>query len=299
MADQSLTLTICRLVAYLVANVVKDEKEYREWGLPFIAISVEAQFGKDSSAPILEELDSKFCPLIGHGLSLILEEPELEDFTLVHSAEVLLSSILNEIESTDINFESSLRAYMDKFFHFVLSSQSNDVYDARTRVIARRMCDALNITAAEFSELESTHWDTESAFLVTRSLSEDLEEEQTEESLKTQARRKFYQKFNRDSKKVPRASILASFRIWRVAFIAAGGGALMALTGALAAPAIMSTVMPLLCASNTLGQVSVGLNTALSCFGITSLDLIPGKFTSVQMIFFLQFFQFMRPENLL
>eukprot|EP01032_Pedospumella_encystans_P033539 gene33539-37904_t len=267
MADRNLTLTICRLVAYLVANVVKDEKEYREWGLPFIAISVVAQFGKESSTQILEELDSKFCPLIGHGLSLILEELELEDYTLVHSAEVLLSSILNEIESTDINFESSLRAYMDKFFHFVLSSQSDDVYDARTRVIARRMCDALNITAAEFSELESTHWDAESASsFTTRSLSEDLEEEQSEESMKAQARRKFYEKFNRDSKKVPRASILASFRIWRVAFIAAGGGALMALTGALAAPAIMSTVMPLLCASNTLGQVSVGLNTALSCF---------------------------------
>lgn len=275
-----MTLTICRLVAYLVANVVKDEKEYREWGLPFVAMSVEAQFGKENSIQILEELDAKFCPLIGHGLSLILEEPESEDYTLVHSAEVLLSSILNEIESSDANFESSLRLYMDKFFHFVLNNQSDDIYDARTRVIARRMCDALNITAAEFSDLESTHWSSESiSSLATRSLTED-EDDTTEQSTKSQARRKFYEKFNRDSKNIPRASILASFRIWRVAFIAAGGGALMALSGAIAAPAIMSTVMPLLCASNTLGQVSVGLNTVLSCFGITTLDLIPGIMSS-------------------
>lgn len=281
MAEHNLTMTICRLVAFLVANVVKDEKEYQEWGLPFIAISVEAQFGKDVGARVLEELNSKFCPLIGHGLSLILEEPELEDYTLVHSAEILLSPILDEIESTDDNFEDSLRTYMDKFFHFVLSSQSDEVYDARTRVIARRMCDALNLTASEFSDLESTHWQAESSTsLTSQSLLENDQEGLLEGSSKAQARKKFYEKFNLDSRRVPRSSILASFRIWRVAFIAAGGGALMALTGALAAPAIMSTVLPLICASTTLGQVSVALNTALSCVGLTSLEIIPGLMSS-------------------
>ena len=282
MSDSNLDLTICRLVAYLVANVVKDEKEYRDWGLPFISISVEAQFGNGQCAIILEELNSKFCPIIGHGLSLILEDEDFEDYTLVHSAEVLLSSILNEIESNDVNFDSSLRVYMDKFFQFILSSRNDDVYDARTRVIARRMCDALNITAAEFGELESSHWqadDIEQLPAASEFGGGDHNgiQDCTSKSL---ARRKFYEKFNRDSKNVHPSTILASFRIWRVAFIAAGGGALMALTGALAAPAIMSTVVPLIYASTTLGQLSVTLSTSLSLFGITSLDLIPGIMSS-------------------
>lgn len=283
MDSRDLTLTVCRLVAYLVANVVKDEQEYKEWGLPFIALSVEAQFGKEG-APILEDLNARFCPLIGHGLSLILEDPEWEEYTFIHSAEVLLSSILSETESNDVNFESTLTNYMDNFFRFMLAGSADDVYDARTRVIARRMCDALNITAAEFSELESVHWQSEQPESASSEAihlrSNEAEELQAESTLKNLARRKFHEKFNLDSRNVPAASILASFRIWRVAFIAAGGGALMALSGRLAAPAIMSTVLPLICASNTVGQVSFALSTTLSCFGITSLELIPGIMSS-------------------
>ena len=109
--SKSLTFTVCRLVAYLVANIVKDEKEYRDWGFPFITLSVEAQFGKEECTVILEELNAKFCPLIGHGLSLILEENETEDYTLVHSAEILLSSILNETDTTNVDFDNVLKQY--------------------------------------------------------------------------------------------------------------------------------------------------------------------------------------------
>lgn len=278
-----LTSTVCRLVAYLVANVVKDEREYQDWGLPFIALSIEAQFGKEG-APILDDLHTKFCPLIGHGFSLILEDPEWEDYTFVHSAEVFLSSILDETETNDVNFESTLKQYMDNFFRFILSESSDDIYDARTRVIARRMCDALSISAAEFGELESMHWQS----VTTSSSSSEImlpqkcedEEGYSERSLKSLARKKFHERFNLESKKVPASSILASFRIWRVAFIAAGGGALMALSGRLAAPAIMNTVLPLICASTTVGQLSFALSTTLSCFGVTSLELIPGIMSS-------------------
>ena len=277
--SKSLTFTVCRLVAYLVANIVKDEKEYRDWGFPFITLSVEAQFGKEECTVILEELNAKFCPLIGHGLSLILEENETEDYTLVHSAEILLSSILNETDTTNVDFDNVLKQYMDNFFQFVLNSQSDDMYDARIRVIARRMCDALNLTASEFSELESLHWRSS-----TTASSEEISIPNDASDMETDShslhRKRFHEKFNHDCKAVPRSSILASFRIWRVAFIAAGGGALMALSGVFAAPAIMNTVLPLICASETVAQVSVALTTALNCIGITSLELIPGIMSS-------------------
>ena len=163
------------------------------------------------------------------------------------------------------------------------------------------MCDALNITAAEFGELESAHWQQSQQFQQqeqeqTQQLSRGFDQQQpietqisseentasisTSTTLRSLARKKFHDKFNQDCKSVPPGSILASFRIWRVAFIAAGGGALMALSGRLAAPAIMNTVLPLICASNTLGQVSLALSTVLSCFGVTSLEIIPGIMSS-------------------
>jgi len=274
-----LTHTVCRLVAYLVSNTVKDETEYTEWGLPFIAMSVEAQFGKEYGEVIVDQITSKFCPLIGHGLSLILEDVESDDYTVVHSAEILLSDILKETESTNVNFDDTLKEYMDNFFHFILSKCSDDVYDARVRVIARRMCDALNITAAEFGELESLHWQATETAADTNIVPVDIVDESLSDS-KSILRRKFHEKFNADSQSVPRSSILASFRIWRVAFIATGGGALMALCGRVAAPAIMNTVLPLICASNTVGQVAMGFSTVLSCFGVTSLELIPGIMSS-------------------
>jgi hypothetical protein len=54
----------------------------------------------------------------------------------------------------------------------------------------------------------------------------------------------------------------------------------MALSGRLAAPAIVNTVLPLICASNTVGQVAMGMSTVLSCFGMSSMELIPGIMSS-------------------
>eukprot|EP00600_Ochromonadales_sp_CCMP1393_P013985 CAMPEP_0175012684 /NCGR_PEP_ID=MMETSP0005-20121125/9450_1 /TAXON_ID=420556 /ORGANISM="Ochromonas sp., Strain CCMP1393" /LENGTH=1047 /DNA_ID=CAMNT_0016268957 /DNA_START=9 /DNA_END=3152 /DNA_ORIENTATION=- len=282
---------MCRLVAYLVANVVKDDKEYQEFGLPFISMTVESQFGRELGKLISDDLDEKFCPLIGHGVSLILEHDDTRDadnnlggdgYTLVHSAEDQLNSILNEIESQNSDFDESLQVFLEKFFQFVLHGnrtcdggagtqpQARLVYetDARSRVIARRMCDALNICAADFSQLEST--------VINQSMESGYSTTAKQQNLSL----KFHEKFNQESRLVPSSSLLASFRIWRVAFIAAGGGALMAFTGRLAAPAIMNTILPLIFASNTLGQVSMALSAMLQCWGITSLEIIPGIMSS-------------------
>jgi hypothetical protein len=268
-----LPLTLCRLVAYLVANVVKDDKEYQEWGLPFIRISVEAQFGEEVGCRIAEEIHSKFCPIIGHGLCLQLEDVDNEDFTLVHSAEQLICAILNEADVDGTEVDETLEDFMNNFLQYIMLKCADGVYDARVRVIARRLCDALNITAAEFGDLEGMHWRAggfnEFGFSSQASGSTDIS-----------VRPPFHEKFNMDSTTIPRSSILASFRVWRVAFIATGGGALMALCGRIAAPAIVNTVLPLLCASTTVGQVAMGFSTVLSCFGLTSLELIPGIMSS-------------------
>lgn len=269
--DRRVLPVVCKLVAYLVANIVRDESEWQEWGLPFISMTVEAQLhGLEDTSLFLDELHSQFCPLIGHGLCLILEDGDKDDFTFVHSAEERLGSILQEVDISEADLDGFVQRYIEKFFKFVVKSEA---YDARSRTVARRMCHALNLSALEFSDLETAHY--RAAHAASDSSPNLASTAGTHKSTAPVAKR-YFDAFNQDKHLVPASSLLASFRVWRVAFIAAGGGALMAVTGRIAAPAIMNTVLPLICASNTLGQVSMAISATLSCMGVTSYELIPG-----------------------
>ena len=264
---------VCKLIAFLVANVVRDEKEWIEWGLPFIEIAINSQVQDNSlNAQLLRDMHDKFCPLIGHGMSLIIEDKEKEGFTFIHSAEKQLCSIMQEVDIDESEMEKFVKSFLDHFFEYVLNSEE---YDARARTIARRMCNALNISALEFSEMESAHWRTSSSSPPPPPLQQQWQEDSDSSAHMVKTQGQYFDAFNKDSKSIPAASLLASFRLWRVAFVAAGGGALMAVTGRLAAPTIMSTILPVICASTTLGQVSMAMSATLSCVGMTSFDIIP------------------------
>jgi hypothetical protein len=75
---------------------------------------------------------------------------------------------------------------------------------------------------------------------------------------------------------MPAASVVKSFRFVRIAFISVAGAVLMALSGAVAAPAITSTVLPLIYASDTLAKASVAFTTCLTSIGFSGFEVIPG-----------------------
>jgi len=261
--ELELTLTICRLAAYLVANIVRDEREYLEFGLPFLQLIVEAQYGeKGGAAAVAAELNDQFCPLVGHGISLFLEEDQQEGFTHIHSAELFLVNILNQISAEkEDQLELFVRQYLNTFLKYIIDHC--DVYDARTRQIMKRMCDVLNVSGVEFRELENSYWYSGGPAADTTSSSSN--------SYGT-----FYERFNIDSKRMPAASVVKSFRFVRIAFISVAGAVLMALSGAVAAPAITSTVLPLIYASDTLAKASVAFTTCLTSIGFSGFEVIPG-----------------------
>ncbi len=66
--------TLCELIAYLIANVVKSEKEWREWGQPFLEYAYISQFGKEDGELRAKEIEGRFFPIVGHGLAVWMEE---------------------------------------------------------------------------------------------------------------------------------------------------------------------------------------------------------------------------------
>lgn len=267
--QQQLTLTICRLVAYLVANIVRDEREYLEFGLPFLQLIVEAQYGEEDGAVVAAQLNDQFCPLVGHGISLFLEEDQQEEggFTHIYSAELFLTSILNQISAEKGDqLELFVHQYLNTFLKYLID---HDVYDARTRQIMRRMCDVLNVSGVEFRELENSYW-------YSGGLAAAAAVDTTTTSSCSSSSYTFYERFNIDSKRMPAASVVKSFRFVRIAFISVAGAVLMALSGAVAAPAITSTVLPLIYASDTLAKASIAFTTCLTSIGFTGFEVIPG-----------------------
>jgi len=254
--ESDLTLTICRLIAYLVANIVKDEREYLEFGLPFLQLVVDAQYGEEDRATVAGMLNEQFCPLVGYGICLYLDEDLQEGYTHIHSAELFLSNILNQISSEEGDrLELFIQQYLGTFLKYIID---HDAYDARTRQIMKKMCDVLHVSGVEFRELENSYWYSLSLYSPTSTSFT------------------FYERFNIDSKRMPASSVVKSFRFLRIAFISVAGAVLMALSGAVAAPAITSTILPLIYASDTLAKASVAFTTCLTSIGLSGFEVIPG-----------------------
>lgn len=181
---------VCRLVAYLVANIVHDEKEWREWGLPFIRMNLIANFDVTKGEQLLAELEQKFCPLIGHGLSLILEEHNYDNsdsisnsdhgYVYIQKADEFFylflcdlnnvnnntltntaSTVRDDSNDTEdmksgINLDELLSSYLLNFFEF---SISHAAYDARSRTVAKKMFELFQISSSKFTKLEMSLWE--------------------------------------------------------------------------------------------------------------------------------------------
>lgn len=248
--EKELIVAVSKLVAFLVANVSKDSADWHEWGLPFICLVLVAQFGKEEGERLLQEFDAQFCPQIGQGIHFMLEECSSTDFVIVHPADEFVNTIVDSLDIPSHEFDSIL----SKFLHNIFDHMTKlNTYDSRSRSIVRRMCLMLNVSAKNLSQIEQDQWSSSDSGL--------------EVAVNNQ---NYSARFNSGATNINRSSLLAPFRLWRVAFIAAGGGAVMAVASRLAAPTVLETMVGLFCASTSVGQVSLAINAVLGCVGLTS-----------------------------
>jgi hypothetical protein len=248
-------LVICNLAAFLMANIMKSEAEWWEWGQPFLRSTFNAQFGDAAGLSLCDQLEERFHPLINERSSLWVETPIGSDYALVSFAEQRLNEELLKLSiDPTVDLDAALKAYLDRFFTYAVSSS----YDARARVVARKICLMLNMAARDFATLESN------------SITQPTETTKDD----------FLNSFQSSVRSVPRSSLVTSYRMLKVAFVAVGGGAMVGMASVVAAPTIITTIIPLLTVASELLQVSVTLELFLGYVGVLAYPILPSLFTS-------------------
>lgn len=238
-------LFICKLAGYLLASVSKTDAEWREWCEPFLLNAYRAQFGDRNGEEYFNSISSSFSPIVGKGVFLWTEEvndSDLDtDFMMVHTTEQHLHDEFATFSDEEINNE--VQVFSQRFMQFILDRQS---YDARMRTLARKMSQMLHGTAEKFRAMELEYFQ------------------------KHPGTSNFGAEFQQIAQEVPKQSLLVPYRMWRVGFVAVGGGALVGAAGVLAAPTIVASLMPLLTVASTFLQVSLTMDMYLAFFGVAN-----------------------------
>jgi hypothetical protein len=282
--EKKIILTLCELISFLIANILKTEKEWKEWGMPYLQLIFVSQFQEEEGNQLLEDFQKQFFPLIGHGITLWIEEsisrnpdsphPSEDDYVIITLLEDRLKKVLaNYLAITDNEQEiqNHLKIFLQRFYQHI--EKIEHYYDSRERTIARKVCSILNVSAQQFSELEKEYSHFNPSTAENNSIGPNDIADSENNSL-------FLTLFNRHSQEIPKDSLLVSYRMWRVAFVAAGGGAMVGMAGVMAAPAIISTVIPVLSSACTFAQISVAMETFTSSIGVLSYTLLPGVFST-------------------
>eukprot|EP01031_Cornospumella_fuschlensis_P037284 gene37284-45269_t len=229
---------------------MKTEEEWRDWGKPFMITSFIAQFGEVEGKSLADKYDERFCPLIKERLAFIFE-PEKSvfnpsssgfGFTIVSFAQDRLYEELNKIiAEQSVDLENTVKIYLNNYFRYISQTKN---YDARGRLAARRVCLLLNLAAEEFSAQEQL-------------------------ALKVQPDSAgFNTQFKATAEKIPKSSVLTPYRILKVALVAIGGGAVVGMTSFVSAPALYTTLIPLLTSASEIFQLSVTFQVILQSMGL-------------------------------
>lgn len=243
---------ICKLAGYLVASITKSEREWQEWSRPFLQTAFAAQFGKEVGAQYFERFDSNFSPMVGKGKFLWVDSlPEDNDYVSVGSVEPRLQEEYSSF-SEDL-IKSELETFLKAFVEFLLQEEN---YDARIRVVARKLCGMLKVSAYEYSEMEKVYFQK-----------------------KTARDSNFAADFHTIASTIPKTSLLVPYRMWKVGFVAVGGGAMVGMAGALSAPTIASAIIPLLTTATTFTQISITVETFMAYGGVLTSSIIPSLCT--------------------
>lgn len=268
--DLEIVKSICRIAGFVVANVIQSETEWFAWGLPYLQFVVSAQFdsrGTDAQeffATLAIELE----PVINHktGTSLWLELVNIscdssdrsEEYILVKSTRDRLSELQ---ASLSVYTEEVLQQSLITFLNNLTTSRQTSlmIKDSRSKEVSRKIIGLLHsslqcLSVQESLELDATQPSHEGVSLA------------------------FHEQFTNVSKSIPRHSLVVPYRLWRVGVVAAGGGAIVGMASALAAPTIMSSFIPVLSSAATFVQASAVIDTFLSYTGFITYPLLPGLF---------------------
>eukprot|EP01038_Epipyxis_sp_PR26KG_P011829 gene11829-15830_t len=312
----NLTFEICKLVTYLIVSIIDNEEEWQNIGIPFIEMLLVAQFGgnyNDSRdegrklSEMLVTLKDMFVICKNNNSDIHMRNlcmidtiddnsPQLllggDDYSMIYHADQFINSIVERfIELVNVDLEDTLTHFIDKLMAHILSlsqnqNSSNDnslespfnssiqlAYNAKIRTICKRIFDLLNISSQQFSQVEDYHWK------MSQIGNEDQESISNNiNNINISSNEHIFSiPFNSQASTIPTQSLVQSFRLWKVAFIAASSGVVMTIAASLAAPLIIETFLPLLIASNSITALSTALISLTSYTGFHSATALIGS----------------------
>mmetsp|Transcript_22315 Transcript_22315/g.32063 ORF Transcript_22315/g.32063 Transcript_22315/m.32063 type:complete len:756 (-) Transcript_22315:30-2297(-) len=271
MEDESSKTVICHLVGFLINKVVKDESEWESWGKEFLLQMYTVQFGSQNGQNLYDKYLMNYVPNFRVPLTIYSVESIHSDFVgvfEVNSIENLLLCMQDHSSVHTMDLSNGLRSFFNRYFAFMSSNDGTISYDCRFRVCAKALA-AINCSMAEFDQLESLYWHSIQHNDSTKSSNID-----------------YGNGFNDMSSKIPRNSLISSFRLWKVAFIAAAGGGAMltavnplmvttllqssslSILPPLPISAVMAYLMPLIPyvgPSSLTASISAALNLLIDC----------------------------------
>ena len=103
---------IVKLIGFLIANICHDDKEWKEWGLPFIYLLLSAQeLSSEESKQVGTEINEMFSTLVDSKINLVCEEGE--GFIVLHVGQIWWQEAIaqNELEVEMSNFLNNYIAW--------------------------------------------------------------------------------------------------------------------------------------------------------------------------------------------
>jgi hypothetical protein len=263
-SDAKAMATIVEVICLLVVSLSRDEKEWRDWGQPFIDLLRHSQrkfLGGESDN--VKDYDSNkelvsYC--VAKGLGLVIrdspvvengESSEDSDYVFVDEVSSQLRAFMESTSTAssslldDETINRLLPVYLE---NFVTYAAEQNQYDSRTRSLCRQFCDLFQQSYEALCPnpaLQSPVVDPSDPII-----------QQTLTTTTTTTVAPFSNDVLTSSN---RKSVLASYRLWRVGAAAAAGGAFLTVAAQIAVPTLMASLMSILGGSASLSQFLVSM----------------------------------------
>ena len=143
----SASINVVKLIGFLVANICRDEQEWKEWAIPFLDMLLKAQdYSHEKKNTTLKTINDMFYTLLDSNSKLKLVCEEEDGFINVHVGNIWWAEACAEDR-----LEEDLSLFLN---NYIARASSSGFYDSRARVIARRVFSMLQ-SHEKFVELEN------------------------------------------------------------------------------------------------------------------------------------------------
>jgi len=261
---------IVKFVGFLVANICHDEQEWKEWAVPFIELLLKAQnYSKEEQKNTLLMINQMFDTLFGSKTKLVCEEGD--GFIVLH-----IGSLWWEEACAQDKLEEELSEFLNNYIAWTTTS---GVYDARARVIAKRMYYLLQ-TPEKFAELENrirgSSDDAVSTSASAGSAETEIETEDDDVIMSNTQEFKHGSNVKHTRRKTFSSDVVSgnvTERIWKVSLAATVGASIMSVAAISTGPALVGAIVATL-GDTSLAQFFVGMTAILTSYGVTSTNVM-------------------------